>query len=183
MAYFGSFPKINYFNSTTRNIILRAAIITDIFKKTDTFYTYIVKEGQRPDNVAAEVYEDPTKDWVVFFSNSVVDPYYDWPLSDNDLKKYLENKYSKTIYELQSQIEHYEYTGVGGESDLDIARKSWTLSTTTYNTLSPTDRSGWTPVYTYDYEVEQNDSKRVINLLSPIYLPQLTRELASIFNK
>lgn len=183
MSYFGSFPKINYFDSTTRNIILRAAIVSDVFKKTDSFYTYVIKEGQRPDNVAYEAYEDPTKDWVVFFSNNIVDPYYDWPLSDMDLKKYLENKYSKTVYELQSLIEYYSYTGQTGESDLDIARKSWTMSPTTYSTLSSVDRSGWTPVYTYDHEVEQNDSKRVISLLSPLYLPQLTRELASIFNR
>ncbi|CAB5221158.1 baseplate wedge subunit [uncultured Caudovirales phage] len=183
MSYFANFPKIDYFNSESRNIILKAAIIADVFNKANVFYKYRIPEGYRPDNVAEEVYNNPTLDWVVFFSNNVIDPYYEWPLSQRSFDEYMTKKYSKTLYELQSEIHHYKYTGIGGESDEDIARKSWTMTPTSHAALGPTGTAGWTPVYTYDYESEINDEKRVISLLAPLYLPKIINELSKIFNK
>jgi hypothetical protein len=181
MAYFANFPKIDYFNSKSRNIILKAAIISDVFNKSNTFYKYRIPEGYRPDHVAQDVYSDPTLDWVVFFSNNVVDPYYDWPLDQRDFNAYMQKKYSKSVFQLQSEIYHYKYTGIGGQSAEDIARTSYTMSTATHAKTANT--SGWTAVYTYDYETELNDEKKSINLLAPLYLPQIINELSKIFNK
>lgn len=183
MAYFSNFPKINYFDVTSRNIILKAAIVQKVFDKTDAFYRYIIPEGYRPDMVANDVYNNPTFDWVVYFSNSVVDPYYNWPLHGEDFKLYLEKKYDKTIYELQNQTSHYYYSGITNDSANDIARKSWKMSVETYNNLSAEDRSGWTAKSVYDYEDELNEAKRSIRLLSPVYLKQITQELSEIFSK
>ena len=89
-------------------------------------------------------------------------------------------KYNKSLYELQSQISHYKYTGLTNEAQEDIDRKSWFMSTTTHSLID--DTAGWSPVYLYDYETELNDAKRSIKLLNRIYVPQLTRELKKIFN-
>jgi hypothetical protein len=183
MSYFSNFPKIDYFNSKSRNIILRAALISDVFNKSNVFYKYIVPEGYRPDHVAQEVYGNPNLDWVIFFSNNIIDPYYDWPLDQYNFKSYLEKKYSKTMYELQNTEKHYKYTGIGGETEQDIARKSWIMTVDTYNALSAEERSGWSLVSVYDYETELNDSKRSLNLLSYSYLPQIINELSKTFNQ
>ena len=102
MAYFSNFPKIDYSNSTSRNIILKAALVRSVIENNSVFYNYIIKEGQRADMVADEVYGNPTLDWVVYLSNDIVDPFYDWPLDSGNFKRYLEKKYSKTIFELQN---------------------------------------------------------------------------------
>lgn len=181
MAYFKNFPKIEYNGTTVRNIILKSAIISDVFSKKSAFYPYIIQEGMRPDMVANEVYGSPFYDWVVYFSNSVVDPYYDWPLTSNDLDTYIQKKYGMTKYELMSTVSYYEYTGITTDTKQDIARKSWKMTPTTHSITS--DTSGWSPVYIYDDEVRKNDSKRSIQLLSPIYLGQIETELSRIFNK
>lgn len=181
MAYFNNFPKITYNGTTVRNIILKSAIVSDVFSKKNSFYPYIVQDGMRPDMVSNEVYGSPYYDWVVYFSNSIVDPYYDWPLSSADLDTFMQKKYGMTKYELMNTVSYYEYRGITNDSLQDIARKSWKMSPDTHAMTD--DTSGWYPVTVYDDEVRINDAKRSISLLSPIYLSQIETELGRIFNK
>jgi len=181
MAYFKNFPKISYNGITARNLLLKSAIVAEVFAKKNAFYPYIVQDAYRPDMVAGEVYGSPFYDWVVYFSNSIVDPYYDWPLSSNDLDLFMQKKYGKTKYELMNTISYYEYTGITSDSIEDVARKSWKMSPDTHAMIDNT--AGWSAVTIYDEEVRVNDSKRSIQLLSPIYLGQIETELGSIFNK
>jgi len=183
MAYFNNFPKITYDGVTIRNILLKSALISEVFNNFDNFYPYIVKDGYRPDLVANEFYGDPKYDWVIHFSNRVVDPYYEWPLSTRDFRAFLEKKYNTTIYSLMNTTSHYEYTGVTNESAEDIARKTWKMSSDTHARMAAygEDTSGWTAVSIYDYEDRLNESRRSIKLLAPAYLNQIEKELAKIF--
>lgn len=183
MAYFNNFPKITYDGVTVRNILLKSALVAEVFNNAASFYPYIVKEGYRPDTVAYEVYGDPKYDWVVYFSNAVTDPYYDWPLSGDDFNKYLVSKYGKTIYELMSTIDHYEYTGNPTDTPQDIARNSYKMSPSTYSSAATfgSNVTGWSPVDVYTYETRLNDAKRSIKLLSPGYINQIEKELSKIF--
>lgn len=180
MPYFSYFPKINYFDRETRNIINKAAIVSDVLNRADGFYPYVIKDYERPDIIAFNEYNDETLDWVIFFSNSIVDPYYDWPLFPESFKLYLEKKYNKTIYELQTEVSHYKYTGITNDTQEDIDSKSWLMSPTTHALID--DTAGWSPVYVYDYEVQLNEAKRSIKLLNKAYIPQLRRELKQIFS-
>ena len=181
MSYFSYIPKTTYNGVSVKNVILKAKIIKDVFDKKMAFYPYVIKQGYRPDMVANEVYNDPYLDWVVYFSNTIVDPYYEWPLEDNDFVKYIEKKYSKNVYELQSDIYHYMYQGLTNESEEDIARKNWYMTVETHTMATTEEKAGWMPMSTYDYEYELNEKKRSIQLLSPIYIQQMKYELAEIF--
>lgn len=178
--FFRNFPKIDYSDHETRNIVLKAAIVKGVFENVEAFYPYVIPLGFRPDQVADAAYGNPKLDWIVYFSNNIVDPYYEWPLNDENFNAYLVNKYGLSIYQLQSQIHHYAYTGVG-ESQADIDAKSWTMTKETFDLSTTQERAGWTPVYTYDYEVEQNDAKRSIKLLSNVYVNQIVKELSTVF--
>jgi hypothetical protein len=207
MYYFNNFPKINYFDSQTRNIILKAAFISKIFNDTDTFYPYIIKENERPDMIAFNEYGDASLDWVVYFSNNMIDPYYSLPLDYENFIGYLRKKYNTSPLELQGVIDHYEYTGVPGDTEEDIARKNYPMTVETYNSIilygsnerdysspgfvSPyynthTHRyaplAGWTAVDIFTNEQRINESKRSIRLLSKYYIDQLKKEILTIFN-
>jgi len=184
MPYFYNFPKINYFNKEARNIILKAAIIKQVVSSVDAFFPHIIKEFERPDIIAYGYYNDENLDWLVYFSNEITDPYYDWPLFGDDFDKYIMKKYNMSIYETMSTIDHYEYTGITGESDNDIARQSWQMSVDTHGqkVAFGEDTSGWSPVYIYDYEQRLNEAKRSIRLLNRIFVPQIEKELKQIFN-
>jgi hypothetical protein len=179
MSYFNNFPLINYFDKQSRSIILKAALIADVVNKADAFYPYIIKDYDRADTIAYEQYQDSGLDWVVYFSNNIVDPFYNWPLTYEQFRPYIEKKYNKTIYQLQSEVSHYKYTGITNDTAEDIARKSWLMSPTTHTYID--DTSGWTAVSIYDYENELNEEKRSIKLLNSVYIPQLQKEITTIF--
>ena len=207
MNYFTNFPVINYFDSQTRNIILKAAFIAKIFNDTDTFYPYIIKDNERPDNIAFNEYNDATLDWVVYFSNNIIDPYYSLPLDYENFLGYLRKKYDAAPFVLQGVIDHYEYTGTVGDTEEDIARKNYPMTVETYNNIllygsyerdyrtagsvssyynSGTQRyaplAGWTSVDIFTNEQRINESKRSIKLLSKYYIDQLKKEILTIFN-
>ena len=89
-----------------------------------------------------------------------------------------------SLYETMSHIDHYEYVGITGQTDRDIARISWQMSVDTHNqkVAFGEDTSGWAPVYTYDYEQRLNEAKRSIRLIDKSYVPQIEKELSKIFN-
>jgi len=77
-------------------------------------------------------------------------------------------------------IKHYEYTGIGGETQDQISRKNWPMPIETFQNLSAEEKSGWSAVYIYDYEKRKNEEKRNIRLLDKYYLPQAIEEFESI---
>lgn len=184
MRYFEQFPVITYGGYSIRNIMLKASIVKDVFDRKDTYYPYVVQDGERPDTIAYDYYGDSNYSWVVLFSNGIIDQLQEWPKSDRELNSVLIKKYGLTVDTLKSTIKHYKYTGIGGnvETEEDVLRKSWTIPTETWSYLTSDERSGWSPVYVYDWEVDQNHAKRSIRLLDKTYLKQIQRELAVIFN-
>lgn len=186
MTYFKELPLIDYNKTLSKNIILKSAILKDVIQKASVFYSYVIQEGYRPDMVANEEYGNPQYDWIVYLSNNIIDPYYNWPMDYKMFAGYLEAKYGTDVYTLQSQILHYKYTGTTDQSPEEIAMISWTMTPETHAILAaddPTSVTGWSPVYVYDYEDDQNDSRRSIQLISKVYIPQIENELTKIFKQ
>ena len=179
--YFGSFPTISYNNKQIKNIILKSRVVDAVLANYDTFHPYVVQDGERPDTIAHDYYGTSAYDWLIVLTNQYIDPYFQWPLPQDQLLTHLQEKHGKTIPELKTEIKHYVYTGIGGsETALEKARNSWTMSATTFSYFSAAEKSGWTPVYTYDFEIEENDARRSIKLLDRIYAGQALRELQRV---
>lgn len=181
MAYFQHLPKVQYNNKQSVYLLAKAKIVQEVFQKYGAFYPYIVKEGYTPQLVAYEEYGSPTYDWIVMFSNDVIDPYYDWPLTDAQFNASMQKKYNKNVQLLKNDIQHYVYTGITNDSQSTIDRKSWTMTSETYNQLSVSNKAGWTPVYVYDYEYQLNENKRKIQLIDSGYISQISEELRDVF--
>ena len=50
-------------------------------------------------------YDDPQLVWLIFLANNILDPYYDWPLPQNQFGDFLISKYG-TIAAAQAKILH-----------------------------------------------------------------------------
>ena len=70
------------------------------------FYPVEIHEGTRPDIIADAYYQDSELDWMVYLSNIVIDPYYDWYLDESDFQKFIIDKYN-SIDEAQQRIIFY----------------------------------------------------------------------------
>ena len=161
MAYFKYFPKV-YYDLRGVDNQLQFDIITNVLARVlvkshgwadiegslraplvaaSYFIKYTIRDGDRPDILAHQFYGDSELHWLFFYTNGskLLNPYSDWPLTQYDLKKFVDKKYANI-----NAIHHYKDID-GYEVDSDAA--------------------GATSVTNWIYEEELNDSKRTINVL------------------
>lgn len=180
MDIFSRFPTITYNGQTAKNILSKTGLVKDIISKYKIFYPYAIKDGERPDTIAHDYYGNADYEWLVCYPNNIIDIHSDWPKSYKEFYRHMKSIYGD-INATKNIIHHYKYTGIGGNTEEDIARKSWKMSEETYSRLSLEEKSGWTPVYVYDYELELNNNKRNIVLLSNEYILQINKEIRELY--
>ena len=139
-----------------------------------------MEDGERADITAFRAYEDYTLDWLIYLTNDIIDPMFDWPLSQITLEKYIAKKYG-SISTAQATV--HEYRKILNKQSVlfdgtIIPKRTLVIDETTYNTLSEPDRES---VSKYTYETELNDDKRQIKLISEKFLPEILLEVRDIF--
>ena len=192
MNYFDLFPDVQLpsfsdkRNSskdfiTVKNLFKRGKVREDFFQNVTAFYQYSVVGDDRPDNVAQKVYDNDQLDWVVLIANNIINIRDEWPMSQYDFQRYLDNKYDSVQL---SQIHHYETTEIrspngklllqsGLTVDADFTF-SYSYGTTTYSVNSVTSVSN------FQHEVSKNDAKRNIYLVRPEYVGTVINDMREI---
>ena len=192
MNYFDLFPDVqlpsfsNKRNSsndyiTTKNLFKRGKVRDEFFQDVTTFYQYSVNGDDRPDNVADKVYDNDKLDWVVLIANNIINIRDEWPMSQYDFQRYLNNKYDSTQL---GQIHHYETNEVRNPDDKLLLQSgltvdsdftfSYTYQGTQYNV------NNLTSISNFEHEVNKNDKKRVIYLLRPEYVGTIISDMREI---
>lgn len=120
--YFNNFPKVDYkvdnSTETVTNIIKRYGILRDVLSNAGSYVLYEVEDGETPELLAEKMYRDAGAGWIILYANQIIDPQFDWPLSDENFRKYIVNKYG-SIANAATSIHHYEKvveTRVGDET-------------------------------------------------------------------
>ena len=157
----------------TKNLFRRVKIREDLFSNFVVFDQYKIVGDERPDNVAEKVYGDDNLDWVILMANNIIDMKNEWPMTQNDLNTYINEKYTQK--EL-SHIHHYETIEFRDRNNQllvpagKVVDESFTIeyylgesglrNNGQLKTASPI-RS----VNNYENEVEINNKKRTINVV------------------
>ena len=192
MAYFDLFPNILIASHTenrnsnldmvlSKNLFKRAKIREDFFQNVIAFNKFQVEGDDRPDNVADEVYGNSKLDWVVLLSNNIINIHDEWPMSQSDFQRYLDNKYDKVQL---TQIHHYETKEIkspdgsilleeGQHVDADFTYK-YSQDGSNYSVNSVTSVSN------YQYEIDKNDAKRSIYVIRKKYLDMIIEDMREI---
>ena len=169
--YFDSFPIIPYGSTdgtvkNVTNLLRRVAIRTKVKSNAALFDTYDVKNGETPEIIADKLYEDPELHWVVLMVNNVTDRYHDWPMSEQQFNTYVNEKYSNP-----DGIHHYEISQESGDTTQKIEVYDPELIS------SDTDAyTSATPITNREYEESEQDKKRKIRLLDPVFIDQFVDE-------
>lgn len=180
-AFFANFPLVNYNGQMMRNIILKTNFIQDVIATYQAFYPYTIVDDMRADLVAFHYYGDNSYDYLCYLSNQIIDPYFQWPLTQSQFQDYITDKYGD-VPTAQITTHHYEYNDDVNTSDnLAMYRANYSMTPTTWSFLSTNDKSYWTPVDCYTYEFGLNEDNRNIQLISNVYKDQITREISQIF--
>ena len=185
--YFTNFPLVEYNGSAARNILLKSQFFKQVLSSSSSFYSYVVRDGERPDTIAYDYYGSSDYAWLVYFSNSIVDPYFEWPLTDRQLDEHMVKKYG-SIEEAQKTIVYYTYNADVNPNDVQYDYNlTYNMDKATYDYKTTYDASFqanlWTAKTAYDYEIQKNDALRPIRLLDSDYLTQVNREISNIFKK
>ena len=195
-AYFRQVPNFEYVNRLAdskssseyievKNIFKRGKLKKDIFDNLMYFTKYQIVGDDRPDNVAFQVYEDETLDWLVLLSNNIVNIQTEWPLEQQSFLNYLLNKYGSQANLLQPH--HYETVETKNTKGTVIVKKG--LEVPQDYSFEYYDRvlgkyvttSDITPVVSnYDYEIKIENAKRNIYVLKPEYLNVVLNDMNEI---
>tara|TARA_Y100000114_G_C11700572_1_gene298237 strand:+ start:347 stop:1018 length:672 start_codon:yes stop_codon:yes gene_type:complete len=196
--YFRNIPEFAYVNrddpkstneySLVKNFFKRAKLRDDIFENIAFFEKFIIKGDDRPDNVAFQVYGDPTLDWVVLMSNNIVNVQSEWPLSNENFYEYLIDKYENET-KLYSGIHHYEANEVktsNGRIIIESGTRVGVGQSVSFFDKGKNDQVTITdialPVTNFTYEQNLNNKKREIFLLKKIYLNIVFDDLEQIMS-
>jgi len=184
--YFRNIPDFEYVNRTkdgqfisnytqVKNFFKKGKLREDLFQDLTVFEKYSIRGDDRPDNVANEIYDDPTLDWVVLMSNNIINIQNEWPLNQQAFESYVLDKYGTT--EKLNEIHHYESNEVKDTNGVIIfpkgVRVSAAQSVSYFEPLSEelvTVNPVAKAVTNFQHEEKINDDKRRIFLIKPIYL-------------
>ena len=208
-SYFRKVPSFEYISRTrdakigdyiqVKNLFKRGQIRSDIFSNLAFFEKYRVVGNDRPDNVAYELYDDPTLDWIILLSNNITNIQTEWPLTQESFDTYLREKYGsgltseEDIYNtIYNGIHHHETmevknskgivvvpAGLQITSDVTYNDSTKIFEDNTYYSVSYYDfyidqhiDSGniAVPITNYEYEEKIEDNKRNIYVLKSRYL-------------
>jgi hypothetical protein len=163
-GYFNFFPSTEYANTIVTNLISKVKFDQSVQKNLAIFYPYTVEQGERPDQIAARYYDNPELDWLIYLANDIIDPYYDWPLSQNQLYEYLSAKYG-SITTAQSKILFYRNNYASDDTALNIS---------SFNALPSTLKKYFRPVLGFNGEVVSYERKELDVILETNKVIDLT---------
>lgn len=187
---------------TVTDIFFRVSILKSVLNNISTYYDYEIKDGDTPEILADKIYSNPEAYWIITYANNIYDRNYDWPLDYRSFEKYIINKYG-SVANAQATIHHYEkviqrtesLSGITTEKRIiiDYDKKSDNTPDVPYDyylnlpetqSVEVINMDGQTvtevifrnSVTNYDYEVAENDKKRVIKIIKSDYYKTIMDE-------
>ena len=191
MAYFEYLPDVQVRTSSYRtnnvdpyklakNIFRRIKIRENLDDIILGFNQYTIKNNQRPDQVALDVYGTMSYDWVVLLTNNIINLYDEWPMSEDELERYIESEYEEDAGSVHHWVTQ-KITDTRGRTllrDGRIVSEDFTYTRPDGTAIPKEDLVR--PISVYDYESEKNDQKRNIYLLRKEYINGFVEEFSDL---
>ena len=180
MYFDKNFPTIPYDSvgqgtfKDVKNLLRRVALRTKVKTNALLYDTYDVKEGETPESVAFNLYDNAELHWVVMLVNDITDRYHQWPMRYSQFLQYVNDKYDDV-----NAVHHYEIAQTSGDTTTKIEVYSnsalFSGDTDFYGTA--------TAITNLEYEESLQDERRKIKLLDPQYLSQFVKEFESLMKE
>jgi hypothetical protein len=199
MQYFNELPKIIEYDAkgvgrVFTNLLNRVSIIPELLKNPLVYYQYTTQDGDTPEIIAAKYYGDSYRYWIVLFANELLDPQWNWPLSNRVFEEYVTAKYPN----IQTTVEIHHREKILTQYDSGTNTETVNrvkISEFDYNQLVESNYYKSLPtgdvsvaitkreVTYYEYEMELNDAKKTINLLNSRYVDQIETAFTELMSK
>lgn len=192
--YFSKFPKLVYTldegvsGQVVPDILRRVKLSDEVKNNSSYFDTYDVKDGERPEMVADRFYNNPQLHWIVLHVNEIVDPRFDWPLSNDDLLEYVIAKYGlpyiyHTHHYVNPQgkiVNSYKVLSQSNRPVLPIVyQDSGAYQNIMFHQNPPVIL---TAVTNYQHELDLNENKRRIKIIRPELISEIETSFDTLIN-
>lgn len=159
-AYFDQFPQTYYtFDGVSAvlitNFMARVAITSELTSNVMLYSPYTILDGETPEMIADKQFGDATLHWVILLTNQIIDPRYDWCLSQEHLYSYVQQTY-------------------GSDPSQVYGTHHYVDPTTGY--IVDSNHPGAVSVSNFDYEDQLNEAKRIIKILNPSLVSEFINE-------
>jgi len=195
-SYFRQVPNFDYVSrlsdakisdyAPVKNLFKKGKLREDIFQDLSFFTKYKINGDDRPDNVAFEVYDDSSLDWLVLICNNIINIQTEWPMTQVAFDEYLLSKYG-TYETLYGGVHHYETSEVTNSQNVVIVPSGlevsspYSVSYYDYFTSGQVNTGNIAvPVTNYEYEEKIENDKRNIYLLKSQYLNIVLNDMNEI---
>ena len=189
-----------------KNIFRRAKLLDYLTGSATGLNQYTIGDGERPDTIAENLYGDARLDYVVIIIAGITNIHHEWPLQDYQVYDYALQKYGSESEMLSTH--HYETFEIRDNLDRQIlppklivdeefkiyGSRSKYPSDTRYTLRAQTgyrqldDKDEYTvkvdniahAVSNLEYETEENNKRREIDVLKTGYLQTFLNDLRDI---
>ena len=189
-----------------KNIFRRAKLLDYLTGSATALNQYTIGDGERPDTIAEALYGDARLDYVVVLVAGITNIHHEWPLQDYQVYDYALQKYGSESEMLSTH--HYETFEIRDNLDRQIlppklivdeefkiyGSRSKYPSDTRYTLRAQTgyrqldDKDEYTvktdniahAVSNIEYEVEQNNKRREIDILKTGYLQTFLNDFRDV---
>lgn len=159
MNYFNKFPLIQYANNIVCNITARSIFSDETKGNWRNFHPYVIDDNDRADNLSHLYYDDPGYSWLVWMSNDIIDPYYEYPLTDNELNDYVIANIG-SLAAAEKYIMYYETNG--DTSDEKLTGSQWEALSSDYKKYYTPDQEN--VYFIRDTNKKKLSTNKIINI-------------------
>ena len=216
MGYFRELPNIFYQSPlghrkstkefvNIKNIFRRTKLFDYLSNNATLFNKYIIEDGDRPDTIAENLYDNPELDYIVVLVAGITNITHQWPVQDFQIYNIALEKYGSE--ENMNAVHHYETFEIKDDtsrqilppnlivdetfkidgSSLRFGSNRFTLISEAGNNQLD-DKNEYTvatdniarPMTNYEFEINENEKLRKIDVLRQGYLTTFVNDLRDI---
>ena len=187
------------------NIIARFGFEQSLKNNSSAFYKYQIQESDTPEIIAYKYYGSAEKHWIVLLFNDIIDPQFDWPLKYDVLIDFVDAKYTangaanttvqsglawamstnnvQAYYKIVTKtdidnVTLIEKIQVDANTYANVATSSTTITLQSGDAITQTITKSKKTYY--DYEMEENESKREITLIKSDFVKEIEKEFKKV---
>tara|TARA_B100000524_G_C23516019_1_gene322386 strand:+ start:49 stop:669 length:621 start_codon:yes stop_codon:yes gene_type:complete len=165
-----------------KNIWKRGEILKEFKTSISLFDEFIVKNGERPEDIATQLYRNPFYNWTILIINDITDYYSQWPRSVKQLQEFVDNKYSQPM-----GTKYYVTTEVKDDNGNVICPAGkvvpQTFQVAYYNGSTTVTANPTVSVSNYQYEEQLNAKKEKIQVVRPTVVEEFVNIYYQLLTK
>ena len=165
-----------------KNIWKRGEILKEFKTSISLFDEYIVKNGERPEDISTQLYKNPFYNWTILIIIDITDYYSQWPRSVRQLQEFVDNKYSQPM-----GTKYYVTTEVKDDDGNIICPAGkivpQTFQVAYYNGSTTVTANPTVSVSNYQYEEQLNAKKEKIQIVRPTVIEEFVNVYYQLLTK